>query len=88
MNIYQQLTGKNNFSFFNLFSLLFSLHDSKSETLNESIHSHHTHNSATIDSNTYQYRPLAKDFYSTNLDKRQTMETNISRSQSRENISK
>jgi hypothetical protein len=41
--------------------------------------------SAPIDSNTYQYRPLAKDYYS---DKRQTIGTNISRSQSRENISK
>jgi len=52
--------------------------------------SHHTQNSVPNDSNTetyrnYQYRPLAKNYYS---DKRQTIGTNLSRSHSREDISR
>jgi hypothetical protein len=86
------------------FYYLFSLQESKSVTPDQSIHLQHSHTSAPIDSNgekyktyshSHQYRPLAKEVVnptysteSTNYDKRQLNGTNLSRSQSREDISK
>jgi hypothetical protein len=69
----------------------------------ESIHLRQVHHSAPVDSSTgrhrsYQYRPLAKDLtnhyhHPTTLDqtsetRQPTIGTNLSRSQSREDISK
>lgn len=74
----------------------FSHQESKSEHTNGSTNLPRFHSSAPIDSNSSkyrdcQYRPLAKDYYPTSTtipEKRPTTGANLSRSQSREDISK
>lgn len=77
---------------FSFSKYLFSLQQSKSDSIDKSKDLYHSHNSISTEryrtySNNYQYRPLAKECQSIISDKRQTNGTNLSRSQSREDIS-